>query len=318
MQYNPLGKTGIDVSIISFGTVALGLPYGLTSNSAENMLPADQAVKLLRDALDHGINFFDTAPAYGTSEELLGDAFADRRDRVVISTKCPHTLFDQDNKLLPTDQLENIIRQSVQNSLKALKTDYIDVFLAHRATDEILASDDFLRIFAQLKNDGLVRAIGISTYGPKHTEQAISCGHWDVVQLAFNLMDQTNAPALKLAQQRQVGVMVRSVLFKGILTDKGAQLSPPLKAVQDWREKYLDLLCDQAPTLAQLATKFVMGQPGVSSTLIGLDRPEYLDQALALMETGMLDEETIKAANKLPYPDPDFLDLPAWDRKGWL
>lgn len=318
MQYNPLGKTGIDVSIISFGTVALGLPYGLTSNSEDNMLPRDQAVKLLRDALDHGINFFDTAPAYGTSEQIVGEAFADRRDKVVISTKCTHQMFDDNMKLLPPAELEKAIQESVQGSLKDLQTDYIDVLLIHKVTDELLDSDDVVRIFSKLKADGLVRSIGISTYGREQTERVINSDAWDVVQLAFNLMDQTNAPALKLAQEKQVGVMVRSVLFKGILTDKGNNLSAPLKPVQDWREKYLDLLCEKAPTLAQLATKFVLGQPGVSSTLIGLDRPEYLDDALALFETGLLDQETINAANNLAYPEPSFLDLPAWDRKGWL
>ena len=318
MQTVPLGRTGINVSRISFGTAPLGFPYGLTSNSPENMLPADQALELLNTALDGGINFFDTARLYGRSEQLLGQAFAHRRADVVIATKCEKDMFDDHDKLLPPDQLRRKIRTSLQQSLKTLKTDYLDVLLIHHVTDEVLDSAELPDIFQQLKRDGLVRAVGMSTYALEQTERVITSGAWDVVQLAYNLLDQTHARALPLAQQHGVGIMVRSVLFKGILTDAEINLHPELKPVQDYRNRYRELLTPETPTLTQLAAKFVLSHPAVSSALLGIDRMNYLQEAIAITRAPQLDPGTLARAQRLAFPDPDFLDLPAWDRKGWL
>ena len=318
MNQVPLGQTGINVSRISFGTAPLGFPYGLTSNSPDNMLPAEQAVDLLHTALDGGINFFDTAREYGRSEELLAKAFAHRRADIVIATKCEKNMLDENEKLLPPDRLRRHIHTSVQQSLKTLKTDYIDVLLIHRVTDDVINSEDVIDIFQQLKRDGLVRAVGMSTYALEQTERVITSGNWDVVQLAYNLLDQTHAQALPLAQKYGVGIMVRSVLFKGILTDTNLHLHPQLKPVQDYRDRYRQLLTTQTPTLTQLAARFVLSHDGVSSALLGIDRMNYLQEALTIARKPLLDPQTIAQAEKLAFPDPDFLDLPGWDRKGWF
>src|SRR3989339_389642 len=316
MNKRVLGRTGIEVSEISFGTVSIGIPYGIGAKGQNQMLPEDKAIRLLRTGLDNGINFFDTARLYGRSEELIGKVCASRRDEVVICTKCTHL---RKNGELPSDgQLQQIIDLSFSQSLRYLQSDYVDVYMIHNADLEILNNNRIAEIFNEYKTKGLARAIGVSVYSIEETRKAIESGVWDVIQLSYNLMDQRQAELFSFASQKGVGIVVRSVLFKGILTDKGSSLHSNLKAIEQHRNLYNSLLTDKVPTLYDLAIKFVLSNKEVSSALIGIDRKEYLDKAVALADGDFLDEQTMSKVKKLVYPDPDFLNLPKWDRLGWL
>lgn len=317
MKKKQLGRTGLEVSEISFGTVSLGIPYGIGVNGAQDMLSESDAIDLLRSALDQGINFFDTARGYGCSEERLGKAFTGRREDVVISTKCVH-LCDENNQLPPDDKLQTIIDSSLNESLAALQTNYIDIYMMHDAALEVFTNQTVMDILSGYRQKGIVRAIGVSTYTVEQTRAAIESGVWDVIQLAYNLLDQSQGELFSLAEQNGVGIVVRSVLFKGILTDRGRNLHPELKSVEQHVSRYTGLLCTQAMTLSDLATKFVLSQKEVSSVLVGIDKPEYLQSALDVADGNYLDETILNRAKELAYPDSDFLDLPMWDRKKWL
>ncbi len=317
MHKRILGRSGIDVSEISFGTVSLGVPYGIGVNGKADMPSESEAVELLRSALDQGVNFFDTARAYGCSEERIGKAFKNKRKDAVICTKCAH-LYDE-NRCLPSDEkLKSIIDTSLNESLKALQTDYVDVYMMHNADIKILANQEIMNVFFRYKKKGAARAIGVSTYSVEETRVAIESGVWDVIQLAYNLLDQSQAELFSLAEQHGVGIVVRSVLFKGILTDRGRNLHPELKSVEQYRHAYNELLSEQIPALSGLATKFVLSQKEVSSVLVGIDKPEYLQSALDVADGNYLDEKTLMAAENMAYPDPSFLNLAEWDRKKWL
>lgn len=316
MHQRPLGRTGILVSEISFGCVELGIPYGIGVKQATDMLPEADAIALLRTALDRGINFFDTAPAYGTSEALLGKAFADRRDQAVICTKAPHQAADPELLAQP-DELRRVLATALTESLRQLRTDYVDVYMLHRATDEALRSPVLVGILREFRDQGMIRAIGASTYPGGTTGTAITSGVWDVLQIAIHVMDRREEPYLRQAAEAGVGIVTRSVLFKGILTDRGRQLHPALAPVAAHRQRLLDAL-PEGVGLARAATQYILGMPGVSSVLLGIDRLAYLEQALATVAAPALPTATRRTWDSLPYPDPDFLDLPAWDRNGWL
>ena len=217
MQKRVLGRTGIQVSEMSFGTVSLGLPYGIGVSGEEDMISERDAIELLQSALDRGINFFDTARSYGCSEERVGKAVKSRRYDVVIATKCAH-LYDENGQLPPDNELEKVIDSSLKDSLSALRTDYVDVYMMHNADLNILSNETIAETFSGYKQKGLTRAIGVSTYSVEETKRAIESGIWDVIQLAYNLMDQSQGGLFGLAEENGVGIMVRSVLFKGILT----------------------------------------------------------------------------------------------------
>jgi len=318
MNRRTLGRTGVSVSELAFGCVEIGVPYGIGVRTEADMLAEPDAVALLRTALDGGINLFDTAPAYGRSERLLGKAFRGRRNRVVIATKLRHGLLRTDGTPLPLHDLRAFVDESLRASLSALQTDYVDVLQVHESADTLVEHDDLTQVLGECKQRGLVRAVGISTYGPENTRRALSSGRWDVVQLALNLMDQRNADLLPIAQAGGIGIMVRSVLFKGILTSKGEQLHPALGPVAEHRRRYLPALSQRAPTLATLATKFALSFPQIASILVGIDRLEYLDEALRMADGRYFDGDALAHLRTLAYPDPDFLDLPTWGRMGWL
>ena len=305
------------MSEIAFGGVEIGIPYGIGIEHESQLLAECDAIALLRQALDGGINLFDTARMYGRSEALIGKAFKGRRDQVVISTKC-FSLHDDQHRLLSGRDLRERIRSNLTQSLQALQTDYVDIFLLHQVDAEILHSTEVVQVLAELKRQGLVRAVGASIYGVEQTRTAVQSSTWDVVQLAFNLMDQRAAELLPIAQARGVGVMVRSVLLKGILSDRGEQLHPQLMPVEQHRQVYAELI-KKGPfgTLSELAIAFVLAHDTVSTALLGIDRMEYLEQALKI-GTSTLDRETLERARQLAYPDSEFLDLSKWKHEGWL
>ena len=317
MQKRSLGATGMEVSEIAFGGVEIGFPYGIGMETHDQLPSEEEAVALLRAALDQGINLFDTARLYGRSEHLMGRAFQNQRDRVIICTKCTH-LQPEDEPLPTKAQIHNIAEKSMRESLVALGTDYVDVYMVHDASPEIIEHQDVIETFCQYKKRGLTRAIGVSIYSVADAQRAIAGGIWDVIQLPFNLMEQRQGVVFPLAQRCGVGIMVRSALFRGILTERGRHLHPQLKAVQEHRRRFDTLLSEAAPTLSQLATRFVLSHPEVSSVLVGMERSEYLEKAIAVADGKYLDEKSLARAKELAFPDPDFLDLPKWDRAGWL
>jgi len=179
-------------------------------------------------------------------------------------------------------------------------------------TNQIIA-DKFL----ELKRKGLTRAIGISIYTVEETKKVIEGGIWDVVQLPYNLMDQTQQQLFGLAAENGIGIVVRSVLFKGILTDMLLNLHPNLQSVQDHRQVYKEMLSPKVPTLSDLATKFVLSQKAISSALIGTASIKNLDKAISAANGEYLDDETLTRLCELVYPDPNFLDLAKWFQAGW-
>ncbi|MEJ7780396.1 MAG: aldo/keto reductase [Daejeonella sp.] len=317
MNNRKLGKTGIEVSEIAFGGVEIGIPYGIGINSQADMLSRDKAISLLHEALDKGVNFFDTARIYGESESIMGEAFHDRREKVVLSTKCNHFRDPNGGKIPSYATLKKTIETSLEESFKNLQTDYVDSFMLHQADLEILNNDDVKEIFLSLKSAGKVRAIGASTYTSDETKRAIDTG-WDIIQLPFNMMDQRHEENFRQAEENGVGIVIRSVLMKGLLSGKGRDLHTALQDVENHIKKYHQLLSPQIPDVSTLATKFALSFKEISSVLVGIDRPEYLDKALTAVDGEFLNQADLLKAKTLAYPDPEFLDLPKWDRMGWL
>lgn len=317
MNKRSLGKTGILVSEVAFGGVEIGIPYGIGVENAADMISEAQAIDLLNASFDSGINFYDTARQYGQSESIIGKAFRDKREQVIIATKCKH-FFDEDGQIPAYFQLKGIIETSLKESLGALRTDYVDLFMLHQGTMELLENEDIQQIFSDLKKTGVIRATGVSTYTPEETRKSIETGVWDVIQLPFNIVDQRQAALFPLAFQAGVGIVVRSVLMKGLLSGRGKNLHPALSEVEN-HIKHCNALAEQSRMeLSTLATKFALSFPEVSSILVGLDRMEYLYKCLEACNGGLLDKEIMARAKQLAYDDPEFLNLHTWSVKGWL
>jgi len=317
MQYKYLGNTGLKVSEVAFGGVEIGMPYGLKMSQAKHMLQKQDAIKLLHHAFDQGITLFDTARLYGESENIMGEAFQGIRQQIVLASKCRH--FRNPDGTLPDKlALKHIVRQSIHESLNALKTDYIDVFMLHHADLEMLEIDEIYEIFTVLQKEGLIRYPGISVYEVEETKRALDKGFWKVIQLPFNLMDQKQGIHFKQAYEQGVGIIGRSVLMRGLLTDKSFQLHPELRAVQDHILKYRQLFNSEIDNLVALAMKFAASFSEISSVLVGFDKIKFVDYALEIFNSKYLNEEQVALAKSLSYPDQGFLNLAQWDNNGWL
>jgi 1-deoxyxylulose-5-phosphate synthase len=317
MEKRSLGKTGINISEIAFGGVEIGMPYGIGIKSTADMLSELEAINLRHVAIDSGINFFDTARMYGESEMIMGKAFKNRREEVVISTKCRHFL-DGEGNIPGYHKLQELIESSLNDSLNALQTEYVEVFMLHQVNADILDNEEVSSIFLHLKKIGKIRATGVSTYYPEETKKAIDSGAWDVIQLPFNLMDQRQESFFSDAQQKGIGLVVRSVLMKGLLSDKGKGLHPALKDIEEHISGYGELYKGTAYNLSTLAIKFALSFPEISSILVGIDREEYLNQSLKAANGIYLDDKLMYRAKQLAYPDPAFLNLNHWDKMDWL
>ncbi len=317
MQKRNLGSTGIQVSEIAFGGVEIGMPYGIGVNSVEDMLTEKEAVDLLHTAVEMGFNFFDTARMYGLSEERMGRAFKHCRNQVVIASKCRH-FRTADGALPPDAGIKKDIQTSINESLRVLQTDFIDLYMLHQADTEILERQVIAEEMLRLKEAGVVRAIGVSVYTTEETRKAIVSGVWDVVQLPFNLMDQRQQALFDMAAGAGVGIVIRSVLMKGLLSERNTALHEKLVHVEKHIRQYQDLLNGSFKSLPGLAVKFALSFPQVSSVLIGIDKPGYLEQSRAAADGQYLNAEQLKKAQLLAYPEPAFLNLPYWDKMGWL
>ena len=308
MEYRKLGNTGISVSEVAFGGVSIGMPY-----AGQPMPPESYSINLLHKALDEGINYFDTARMYGSSEDLMGKAFYDRRDQVVINTKCIHLLDEHGH--LPQDlEIKKTITDSLDRSLKALRTDYIDVFMLHQSSPEILQNEEVMLAFTHLKQSGKVRAIGASTYTIEESKIAIDSGVWQVIQVPFNLMDQQQRTLFSSASNQGIGLIIRSVLFRGLLTGKDLNLPPSLKEVEDYILRFRAMNEDPVT----LAMKFVLSYPEVSSILVGIDQMNHLTKALEAADHKYFDGEFLGELESMAYPNPSFLNFSHWVKNGWL
>src|SRR5262245_60213895 len=218
MEYRPLGKTGLSVSVLGQGGAAFGQQYGAVT--------ATEVAECVHAAIDAGVNLFDTAAYYGkgTAEEFLGRALeGGRRDKIYICTKaCRLDRAEFDFTLRGT-------RKCVEASLGRLRTDHVDILLAHDiefATDYEVVFDETYAALQQLKAEGKTRFIGMSCYPLGLLKQAIERCDLDVVisYAHCNLFNTRLVTELMpVAEARGVGVMNASPLAMGLLTNQGPQ-----------------------------------------------------------------------------------------------
>ena len=241
----PLGTTDIEVSLIGLGTVKIGRNTGLDMPPFE--LPSlRQARRLIDGARDLGINLLDTAAAYGESEARLGELLAGKRQRWVICTKAGEIHEDGESHY---DFSALAIRRSVEISLRRLRTDYLDVVLVHSDGRDmaILAQAEALDTLTTLKREGAIRAIGFSHKTVAGGRAALT--ECDVIMTALSHGDRSQRDVVREAGDRGCGVLIKKPLDSG--------------------------------TARPETLRYVAGQPGVSSIVVGTITPSHLQADVA-------------------------------------
>ncbi|MFI5356623.1 MAG: aldo/keto reductase [Opitutales bacterium] len=317
MNTRTLGRTGIKVSEVSLGTWAFGSPvYGSVG--------ADDARRAIRGALDAGINFFDTAPLYGSKDEdgiaekVLGQALGADRDRVSISTK-----FGR----YPTQGHMNTyfhaagVTQSVEDSLRRLGTDRLDVLFFHSPQSREQIHDDIWAALAKLKTAGKVRAIGHSISWFNETQAAAAA--WaterkiDVIQIVYSLMHRETETFIAEMGRQGVGIVARESLANGFLggafTKDVVFPAGSLNARYSREEiiervetadRYKALLVRRdVPSLAAAAMRWVLANPHVSLVLAGSRKLEEILDCAAASAAAPYSAEELAAARRLHLRD---------------
>jgi aryl-alcohol dehydrogenase-like predicted oxidoreductase len=272
-----------------------------------------EATHLIHRAIDGGITFIDTASAYGRAEEVVGHALQNRRQQAVIATKI--NCFDEQGQLRRGDALRQHMRDSLTASLRLLRTDYIDLLMLHSAPLTLLEDGVALDMLQQFKQEGYARTIGASTYGSEAPRRAIELGV-DALQVAYNVLDQRLADEIMpLAQANGVGIIVRSVFLKGALTPRAADLPPhlaPLRQQSEAIEQYANSLTPPLSRI-ELALRFVLSQPLVTSALVGVRIEEELAAALQTAAAPFLSPDIMAHLAALRTDDPMLLDPSTWN-----
>ncbi|MBS3751952.1 MAG: aldo/keto reductase [Anaerolineales bacterium] len=291
-----LGKSGLKVSEIGFGLWAAGGDvWGPTDD--QRILDA------IDYALDHGVNFFDTADVYGGghSEELLGKAMQGRRDQFIVATKIGWLDFDGEEGKSAYTTVEKLI-EGVETNLKRLDTDYIDVIQSHIDFQDP-TMEIFLEGFQKLQKAGKVKAYGVSTSDFEYLKAFNHDGKCATLQIDYSILNRTaEEDILPYCQENQIGVIVRGALAMGILTGK---FSPETRFPEGdfrrrWHEdedEYETFLNDleivdrlrplaKGRSPAQLALQFVISNPAVTTVIPGIKNTE---QARANIEAGILE-----------------------------
>ena len=176
MRYRPLGRTGINVSAVSLGTVSLGVEYGIDAPGEFGRPDEASALRLLREAVDRGVTLIDTAPTYGESERLVGRAVAGD-PRVIVATK-----------VTPPAEFANVrvsIDASLEASRRAINRDRLDIVQIHNATCEMIRSGEVTDALLEAKRRGVVRLVGASVYGEQAALAVVRSGQFDILQVAF-------------------------------------------------------------------------------------------------------------------------------------
>ncbi|MBK5568540.1 aldo/keto reductase [Ensifer sp. SSB1] len=307
-----IGRSGVKASAVGLGTWAIGgWMWGGTDER--------ESIAAIQASLDAGVTLIDTAPAYGLgrSEDIVGKALAGRRDKAIIATKCGlvwHTdkgrhFFDQDGKPVHRYLGRDAIHHEVEQSLKRLGTDYIDLYITHWQ-DPTTPIEETMAALEDLRKAGKIKAIGASNVARGELEQYIAIGGLDAIQERFSMIDrEIEADLLPLTRRSGVATLSYSSLALGLLSggigpervfsgDDQRRNNPRFsvgnrekvaafaKAIRPVAEKH-------GATIAQIVIAWTLAQDGVTFALCGARNPaQALDNARA--GTIRLDQDDLK------------------------
>lgn len=321
MRYRKLGRTGIDVSTHCLGTMM----FGKVGNPDH-----DDSIRIIHAALDQGVNFVDTADMYsaGESEVIVGKALKGRRDDVVLATKVHFQMGEGRNR---SGNSRRWIVKEVEESLKRLGTDWIDLYQIHRP-DHSTDIEETLSALSDLVSQGKIRAFGCSTFPAEdiveahHVAERRGLQRFRTEQPPYSLLARgIERSVLPVCERLGMGVLTWSPLASGFLSGKfrkgqAVDLSTGRPALTPGRfdpsipgnaakfdavEQLVELAESLGHTLPELALAFVVAHPGVTSVIIGPRTMEQLDTLLKAASI-TLDDATLDRIDEIVPPGADL------------
>ena len=282
MEKRRLGKTDMEVSVLGFGGSEIGYEQASREIVAE----------LLNSALDAGLNVIDTAECYHNSEELIGEAVSNRRSEFYLFTKCghPHGFGER------ADWSKDSILESIQRSLRRLKTDKIDIVQLHSCSETELRKGEAIEALQTARDRGYTRYLGYS--GDSHAARfAVESGAFDTLQTSINIADQEALGlTLPLAREKKMGVIAKRPIGN-------AAWKTGHRPIDSYHHEYwerlrklnYDFLHGDLERSISIALRFTLSVPGVHTAIVGTKKPERWEQNAKLLEAGPLSDAEFRA-----------------------
>lgn len=310
-QFVNLGKSDVEVFPIALGTNAVG-GHNLYPN-----LDEEQGKDVVRQAINHGINLLDTSYIYGPerSEELVGEVVKEYpREQIKIATKGSHE-FDENQEVHQNNQPE-YLKQQVENSLKRLQTDYIDLYYIH-FPDDNTPKDQAVAALQELKEQGKIKAIGVSNFTLDQLKEANKDGYVDVVQLEYNLLHRENEAVLQYCVDHLITFIPYFPLASGILAgkyDENTKFSDHRTTRRDFipgvfeenvrRVKALESLAAAHQTsIANIVLAFYLTRPAIDVIIPGAKRAEQVIENIKAADIVLSDDEIQYIDELFPIED---------------
>jgi aryl-alcohol dehydrogenase-like predicted oxidoreductase len=312
MKYRKFGKTDMEVSEIGFGAWAIGGSWGEQKES--------DSLEALETAIDSGVTFIDTAAGYGNgkSERIIGDFLKTRFEKVHVCTKTPPKPGNWPPS--PYDKIEDrypetYLRENIEERLKNLKTESLDILLLHTWTRAWNDNPSALEILQRIKSEGLVKNIGIST--PEHDQncvvQLMRDGLIDAVQVIYNIFEQEPAAQLlPVAEETGTGIIVRVAFDEGVLTGKyngdeqfekddlrskyfqGDRLQRAVKRTNEIKDEF----SESDFSMPELALKFALSHDAVSTVIPGIRNKTQAEMNTKVSDLPDLTNEQVEKLRK--------------------
>ena len=259
---------------LCLGTVQFGMKYGV-KNELGRQPTQSECFAILEEAVSAGIQYFDTASAYGEAEYILGEFGLYRRPVHIISKPPPNTTAAH-------------ILEDIQNTLERLHTSYIDGYILHRA--EEFYQKDILQALQEAKSRGWIAHIGVSVYEPEDAVAVVSDRSIDYIQIPYNVFDQRldNTNFFELADKNDITVFARSLFLQGLLLMEEEQIPAQIDAAKRGIARFRAIAETYGYTRLEAAFLFGYCHPGIDFVVFGVDTVEQLRKNIEISKKGMV------------------------------
>jgi aryl-alcohol dehydrogenase-like predicted oxidoreductase len=293
-----LGRTGADVTILGYGAMELrGQPRG-------PVIADEDAGRLLNAVLDAGISLIDTSVDYGRSEELIGRYIGHRRDGYFLASKCgcPVELPADTRPPYPHDYRPANVRADVEQSLRRLGTDRLDLVQVHMSPSRAqLEADQTVETMQSLRSEGKVRFLGMSGLLPNLPDH-IAMGVFDVFQIPYSAIQREHEELITAAAASGAGTLIRGGVARGAPADDKDWSRGPIGLAEGeghrrWQASGVDDVLDGMPRM-EFMLRFTLSHPGLSTTIVGTSSIDHLQANVAVAEKGPLPADVYEQARQ--------------------
>ncbi len=283
MIKNLLGRTGLEVTQIGYGSMGIRGPktWGVRVVSEE------AADEILNSVLDAGINFIDTAPDYGISEQRIGQYISSRRSEYYLATKCGCAPTQHEDRL-ETDHIWNkdVVKRNIETSLERLRTDHVDVLQFHGGDAPALQREGLIDLLIDFRDQGMIRFLGSSSSLP-HLPALIELDVFDTFQIPYSCLAPRHHDLITAAAETDAGIIIRGGIAQG---GPDAEIQRP--ALNDvWTRARLDEVLPDGMTRAELILRHTISHPHCDTTIVGTCNLEHLAENLAAAAKGRLPQD---------------------------